>query len=274
MGNLFSYENPIMQILMKVGDLIILNFLFLICCLPVFTIGASSAGLYTAMKVMFDKEDDSSLVEAFFRGFKNGFKTITIAHLLLLVVSLVVAAAAMIAYAYGLQLWICLLPVGICVWYISQIPAFHSRFGCTVIQLVRNVWFLIIAHPLRTLGVAVLTIIPVVLFLGDLYIFMSMMPIWCTLYFSTAASFNYILLRKPFHTLIEHFTSTHTPEGEPLPDNEELTAAPTEALPEAEDEAAEAAWDEDEEDDTCEAEDDAPGSAEEEEDTEAAKPGI
>lgn len=235
MGNLFSYENPIMQILMKIGDLIILNFLFLLCSLPVFTMGASYAGLYTAMKVMFDKEDDSSLVEAFFRGFKNGFKTITIAYNVLLVVTVAVAAAAMVAYAYGLKLWICILPVAICLWYISQVPAFHSRFGCTATQLVRNVWFLIIAHPLRTLGVAIMTWIPVVLFLGDLYIFMSMVPIWCTLYFSTAASFSYGFLKKPFNTLIEHFNTTHTPEGEPLPPVEEGAAEESEALPAPED---------------------------------------
>lgn len=234
MGNLFSYENPIMQILMKIGDLIILNFLFLLCCLPVFTIGASYAGLYTAMKVMFDKEDDSSLVEAFFRGFKNGFKTITIAYTVLLVVTVAVSAAAMVAYAYKLQTWICILPVAICLWYISQVPAFHSRFGCTATQLVRNVWFLIIAHPLRTLAVAILTWIPAVLFLGDLYIFMSMVPIWCTLYFSTAASFSYGLLKKPFNTLIEHFNATHTPEGEPLPPTDDAPVSDVDTLPDAE----------------------------------------
>ena len=235
MGNLFSYDNPIMELLMKIGDLIILNFLFLLCAIPIFTLGASYAGLYTAMKVMFDKEDDSSLVEAFFRGFKSGFKTITIAWNVLLVITLLVSGAAMLAYAYyGLSLWLCLPPVIICSWYLAQIPAFHSRFGCTVMQLIRNVWFLIIAHPLRTLGVMIMTCIPVVLFLGDMYLFMSMDPIWCTLYFSTTTSFSYGFLKKPFNTLIEHFNETHTPEGDPLPEPEE-----TETLPSAEEESEE-----------------------------------
>ena len=60
MGGLFSYDSKPMQILMFVGDLIILNILYLICCIPIFTIGAAQAGMYTACKVLLDKEDDSS----------------------------------------------------------------------------------------------------------------------------------------------------------------------------------------------------------------------
>lgn len=245
MGNLFSYDNPIMQILMKIGDLIILNFLFLLSCLPIFTIGAAYAGLYTAMKVMFDKEDDSSLADAYFRGFKNGFKTITLAWGGTMLGMIVIGVVAMYAYAYGLSGWLCLVPVGIFAWYIAQIPAFHSRFGCTARQLIRNIWFLIIAHPLRTLGVAIMTWLPLVLALSDLYIFMSMVPIWCTLYFSTTAAFSYGFLKKPFNTLIEHFNATHTPEGEVISAEELSEEADTEALPapeeskEAEDETAE-----------------------------------
>ena len=258
MGGFFSYDNPIMELLMKIGDLIILNFLFLVCSLPIFTIGASYAGLYTAMKVMADKEDDSSLVDAFFRGFKTGFKTITIAWNVLLVITALVGAASMLAYGYyGLNGWLCLLPVAICAWYLAQIPAFHSRFGCTVTQLIRNVWFLIIAHPLRTLGVAIMTWLPMVLFLGDLYTFMSMVPIWCTLYFGTTISFCFGFLKKPFNTLIDHFNKTHTPEGDPLPEGE------ADALPEAE------AEDYEDEEELCE-EDDAEDASEEA--TEEAEP--
>lgn len=234
MGNLFSYENPVMQILMKLGDLIILNFLYLLSCLPVFTIGAAQAGLYTAMKVMQDKEDDSSLVEAYFRGFKNGFVTITLAWGLMTVALILVAVACAYAAGFGLPTWICIVPIAILAWYIAQLPAFHSRFGCTVWQLIRNVWFLIIAHPLRTLATAVLTWLPLGLFLSKYsFAFFSMVPIWCTLYFSTAWAFNYSFLKKPFNVLIEHFNTTQVAA------EAENTTETTEALPEAETELEE-----------------------------------
>ena len=65
------YDSPIVQLLNKVTDLILLNVLYIVCSIPVFTIGAAQAGLYTAVKVMLDKEDDTSVFKAYWRGFKQ-----------------------------------------------------------------------------------------------------------------------------------------------------------------------------------------------------------
>ena len=45
MKNLLDLEGPLFQYLSRVGDLIILNALFLLCCIPVVTVGASTAAL-------------------------------------------------------------------------------------------------------------------------------------------------------------------------------------------------------------------------------------
>ena len=223
MNNFFSYDNPIMQILMKIGDLMILNFIYLVCCVPLFTIGAASAGLYTAMKVMQDPEDDTSLVAAFFRGFKAGFGTITLAWGGMMLLMIGVAVMMIGAYAYGLPGWVCVVPMAILGLYIAQIPAIHSRFGCSAWQLVRNVWFFLIAHPLRCIGVGLLTWLPMILLVSglivkDIFGFMAIAPIWCTLYFGTAWAFNYAFLKKPFNVLIEHFNEQNpAPEEDDTP---------------------------------------------------------
>lgn len=229
MNNLFSYENPIMQTLMKIGDLMILNFIYLVCCIPFFTIGAASAGMYTAMKVMQDPEDDTSLVSAFFRGFKAGFGTITLAWGLPTIITLIVCAACYVGYySLNMSLWLCFVPIAVCLWITAQIPAFHSRFGCNPLQLLRNVGLLVFAHPLRTIAVAILTWLPMILLVSgfiarDIFGFMAMAPVWCTLYFGTAWFFNYSFLKKPFNVLIDHFNETHAPaqpETEALPEVE------------------------------------------------------
>ena len=205
-GGIFSYENPVMQILMYIGDLIILNFLFLICSIPVFTIGAAQAGMYTAMRVLRDKDDDSSVASAFFRGFKNGFGKVTIAWGGMSLVTLAVGFAAMAAYSYGLPAWVCLVAVAILAWFVAQIPAIHSRFDCKPMELIRNSWFLIVAHPLRTLGVAALTWLPLgMVLLGDLYTFLSLVPVCCVIYFSLAYLFSQTFLAKPFQVMVEDF---------------------------------------------------------------------
>ena len=43
----FNYDSPIMQFLTRLTDLFILNFLFLICSIPIITIGASATALYS-----------------------------------------------------------------------------------------------------------------------------------------------------------------------------------------------------------------------------------
>lgn len=223
MNKLFAYDSPPMQILMFVGDLIILNLLYLICCIPLFTIGAAQAGLHTAIKVLLDKEDDSSPAAAFFRGFASGFGTVTLAWGLTTVVLLLVAFLSVSAVQLGSPVWLVVFAIALCCIFQSLIPAFHARFGCSPWQLIRNSWFLLFAHPLRSIGVAVIVWLPVLLFLlGDLYVFMSITPIWGTLYYSTTFCFAHGLMKKPVKTLTDHFNETHgiKPEGEPPVDAE------------------------------------------------------
>lgn len=225
-NGIFSYENPVMQVLMYIGDLIILNFLFLICSIPIFTIGAAQAGMYTAMRVLRDKEDDSSPTAAFFRGFKSGFGKVTLAWGMMILIMLVVAYVVIIAYQYGLPLWAGAIPLVLLAWFTAQVPAIHSRFDCKPMQLLRNSWFLIVAHPLRTLGAAILTWLPIGMFLlGELFTFLTLVPVWCIIYFSLAFLFSQTFLAKPFATMVEEFNNRQNAEAEApaLPEeNEEV----------------------------------------------------
>ena len=221
-GGLFSYENPIMQILMYIGDLIILNFLYLICSIPLFTIGAAQAGMYTAMRVLRDKEDDSSVTAAFFRGFRSGFGKVTVAWGIMTLVTLLVCYVCVCAYALKLPVWICIIPIVLLAWLSAQITAIHSRFDCKVLELIRNCWFLCVSHPLRTLGVTILTWLPIVIFLWDGFTFLSLVPAWCIIYFSLAFLFNQTFLAKPFDTMVKEFNRRQTEEqgGESAADAE------------------------------------------------------
>lgn len=233
MNNFFSYESKPMQILMFVGDLIILNVIFLVCCLPIFTIGAAQAGLYTAMRQLLNKDDDTSAVAAFFRGFKNGFGRVTLAWGLLFLLEAFLMYVLTLVMAFDELLGgapvICAI-VAICITCLFQaiVTLFHSRFECTAFQLYRNAWFMIFAHPLRSILVGILTFIPVIVFFGfGIYNFMAATPIWGTVYYSIAFMFSNTVTNKPFKVLIDHFNETHgikteeeTPEEAEEMDNE------------------------------------------------------
>ena len=85
MGKLFSLDNPVMGALGKMADLIWLNILTFICCIPIITIGASMTALnYVTLKIVRDEE--TYITKAFFKSFKQNFKQATIIWLIMLLV--------------------------------------------------------------------------------------------------------------------------------------------------------------------------------------------
>ena len=83
MGGFFSLDSKFMQVMSRVADLIILNVIYLVTCLPVVTIGAASTALYTVcFRLGTDRE--GSLVKGYFRAFRDEFRQATLIWLFLL----------------------------------------------------------------------------------------------------------------------------------------------------------------------------------------------
>lgn len=83
MSEIFTTDNMVIRILNRIGDILILHFLWLLCSLPIVTIGASTTALYyTAMKAV--KYEDGYVARRFFKSFKENFKQSTIIWLIML----------------------------------------------------------------------------------------------------------------------------------------------------------------------------------------------
>ena len=70
MGGFFSLDSKFMQAMSRVADLIILNVIYLVTCLPVITIGAASTALYTVC-FRLGTAREGSLVKGYFRAFRD-----------------------------------------------------------------------------------------------------------------------------------------------------------------------------------------------------------
>ena len=255
MRNLFSYDNKFMQMLMTIGDMIILNVLFLLTVLPLpiltmtlfgdglspmtmvilalslFPMGGAQAGLYTAAKVQADKEDDSSLVSAYFRGLRSGFGRIAIANtLMLLLIMVTVTSVFNITFLQGtkevksfnLPLVISFMGLFFSLIFQSVMVLFHSRFNCTLLQLFRNTALVFLLHPLRSIGMALLTWLPLLIFLLNLNFFYIATPIFLALYFAVAHLFAYAFIRKPLGFLVaKYYERAGIPNPEDKPREEE-----------------------------------------------------
>ena len=90
MDNLFGYDSKFFEILGKVTDIVILNFLFMISCIPIVTIGASLSAMYSVSMRMAN-DDEPYVVREFIKRFKENFKVSTIVWILLVIVGSVLA---------------------------------------------------------------------------------------------------------------------------------------------------------------------------------------
>lgn len=71
-SQMFQYDNPFFQLMGKLWDLMILNLLALLLCVPVVTAGASLTALYYVTLKMAE-ERDSHIYQSFFKAFRDNF---------------------------------------------------------------------------------------------------------------------------------------------------------------------------------------------------------
>ncbi len=209
--NIFSYDSKITQLTMTLTDLIILNLLYILCCIPIFTIGAAQAGIFTGIRVLLDPEDDSSVAKAFFRGFSSGFGKITIVNLVLLALlaglGIFLANSLVLMLAGGSKLSFIICAVAMSILYIIHTVSapFHATFGCTVAQLFRNSLFMVIAYPLRCLASAVLVLLPFAVLMIWPHIILGGLIAIAALYYSVAYLMVFSMMKKPFKRLKDSF---------------------------------------------------------------------
>ena len=73
MSNFFSPDNPVMEFIAKIFDLVVLNLIFIFSCVPIVTIGASTSALsYVTLKMV--RGEDPYIWKNFWKSFRQNFK--------------------------------------------------------------------------------------------------------------------------------------------------------------------------------------------------------
>ena len=73
MGRFFNLDSPFVAFMNRVADLMILNVLFVICCIPVITIGPAVTALYYVTLKMA-RNEESYIAKSYFKSFKQNFR--------------------------------------------------------------------------------------------------------------------------------------------------------------------------------------------------------
>ena len=163
---MFQYDNPFFQGVRKLLGLIVLCAVFLACCLPVFTAGASFAALYDAVEKNM-KHDRGYPVQEFWEGFRANFKRATLCFLVILAAAAVcvadlrvlqvLAQSGKVSASLTLVFYVLLALIAVwAVWVLAQCVRFENTTGA----LLKNGLVLLIFHIPASLGILVILAAP------------------------------------------------------------------------------------------------------------------
>lgn len=170
----FSPDSKFFNFMSKLGDFVVLNILFIITCIPIFTIGASFCALYTVCKKRL-ADEESYIIRGYLAIWKENFKNATIMWVFFLVWLPILLSLTNLATKHlnnVILFSFCLL---IILWYIfSMLYAFplQASFINTPFRIILNSFLTAMAHLPYTIVLFAVTMLPAVitwLFPGALY---------------------------------------------------------------------------------------------------------
>ena len=195
-------DNVVVRARSKLGDMICLNVMWLVCCIPVVTIGASTTALYTVMLKLV-KNEEGYVFRGFLKAFKTNFKQSTIIWLIVLalgivwtvdfrVAGLMPGMAGIVMSAIFLALGFILLSV---LLYIFPLTA---RYENGIKATFKNALILTVARLPYTLAMDAIVVAAVVVSLWSTVTIVFALPIWLIIGGALIAWANSYILRKVF----------------------------------------------------------------------------
>lgn len=166
MNRLFNLDSPIMVFLSKLADLMILNIITFICCLPIVTIGASLTAMHYVLLKLVRKEE-GYIVKAFLKSFKENFKQATICWLIILLIFIIFIgdfwilnySGIVIHQAIGTAFLIVVILTMMGLLYVFPVL---SRFENPVSKTFKNSYLMAIYAFPKTIAMMLLNLLPLV----------------------------------------------------------------------------------------------------------------
>ncbi|MCD7750739.1 MAG: YesL family protein [Lachnospiraceae bacterium] len=200
---IFNLDSKFMRALSKLADLMWVNILTMVCCIPIFTIGASFTAMHTVVYKLY-KNEEGYITREFFKAFKSNFKQSTLMWLIYLVLGLVLCGDIWLMYKEYVDLatfFKVIIGVAVVVYLFSLAWVFvlQSRYENPIKYTLKNTLVISLSHVMYTLMMIILFLLPVVLLL----LFSWAVPVCFLLGFSVPAFVQSILYAQVFDK-IEH----------------------------------------------------------------------
>jgi len=163
----FDMDSPVMRFLNRMGDLMILNFLMIICCIPVITVGAAFTAMhYVLLKIV--RGEEGYLIRGFFKSFRENFRQATLIWLLMLLIVAVYVGDSLIINYSGLEFSKALIIAVVAVAMVLLMMAVYifplqARFENSVKNTLKNALLLSFANLPKTVLMILCYAMPLVI---------------------------------------------------------------------------------------------------------------
>ena len=155
MSRFFNPDNPFMEFIAKIFDLVILNLIFIFSCVPIITIGASTSALsYVTLKMV--RGEDPYIWRNFWKSFRQNFKQGTLVWIFSILIFIFLGMDFYIINSQNtslfavvrILLWIvCAVALSVFLYVFPVI----SHFVCTTKQALKNALLMTFGHLPYTL---------------------------------------------------------------------------------------------------------------------------
>lgn len=215
MKKVLGPDSPLFQFLSRVGELIILNFFFLVCSVPLVTAGASLAALTKATQ-NFALGIEPGVTRTFFRAFRDNFRQATIAWLVMVLVAAALVGDVLLIQAFLTGTTAFLLRFLVIALGVVLLAAFSYlfpllvRYDNTMRQHAQNAFLLAIVKLPRTVGVTALNAMPLALLYFSPFRFLQTLSFWAIIGCAVVSYLDSLLLAP----VLRELEKPSGPDGE------------------------------------------------------------
>lgn len=181
MGKLFSYDGLVYKFLSCIADLMFLNVLWLIGCLPIITIGCSTTAMnYCCLRLC---RGDGSIWKDFWKSYRLNLKQMIPMWLIVLAAGAVLFLEVMLCSIYdftGKRVVVALFIAGVVgfMGLLSFLFPLQAQFCNTIKKTFFNAIAFAITHWNVTLKMVILRLLPLIWFLLDPVTFERFLIVW------------------------------------------------------------------------------------------------
>ena len=168
MDNLFEYDNKFFEVLGKITDIIILNLLCIVSCMPIITTGASITATYFVPLQMV-RNEETYIIREFIKRFKENFIFSTKVWSIILIIGLVLSfdfyISRLILNEYmriTLQFILTIVSI-IFIFLLTYVFPIISKFENTIKNTMINSILISIQHLPKTIFMVLINLSPIIL---------------------------------------------------------------------------------------------------------------